>query len=249
MKNTIRVVVVDDNTVAVKSIKDHFLTNDSIKVVATFGNGEEALEYLINHNDEVDLVILELLLPRLDGTSLLEEMKSRNLRQKVIVTSGYKDNKIINDCNTYNVSYYLVKPYSMISLDKRVKEIFDRVPIFNAETSNLDLEVSQLLHNLGIPSHIRGYKYIRDSVIIVYNMDRISHITKDVYPQIALTYDTTPSRVERAIRHAIEVSWSRGDINLMEELFGFSISCDKSKPTNSEFITTIADRIKIDNNK
>lgn len=246
MKNSIRAVIVDDNVVAINNLKNHFSNNENIKVVASFSNGEEALEYIVNHKDNIDLLILELLIPKMDGATLLEEIKSRSINLKCIITSSYKDTKLINDCNSYNISYYLIKPYSIISLEKKVNETFENKPVlFN--NNSLDLEVSQLLHNLGIPSHIRGYKYIRDGIMIIFNSNSVSLVTKDIYPQIAKKYDTTPSRVERAIRHAIEVSWIRGDINLMEELFGFSVSCDKSKPTNSEFLTTIADRIKLDN--
>ena len=142
---------------------------------------------------------------------------------------------------------YLIKPFSILSLEKRINEIFESKSItFCKNNNSLDLEISQLLHNLGIPSHIRGYKYISDCILIIFNNESVSLVTKEIYPQIALKYETTPSRVERAIRHAIEVSWIRGDINLMEDLFGFSVSCEKSKPTNSEFLTTIADRIKLD---
>ncbi|MDD5865236.1 MAG: sporulation transcription factor Spo0A [bacterium] len=246
MNTSIRAIVVDDNTVAVNNLRKYFNQNDRIKIVASFSNGEEALEYLINNNGEIDLVILELLIPRLDGATLLEEIKSRKLTPKIIVTSGYKDNNIINDCAFYNVCYYLIKPFSILSLEKRINEVFESKNLSFSKNNSLDLEISQLLHNLGIPSHIRGYKYIRDGILIIYNNESVSLVTKEIYPQIALKYETTPSRVERAIRHAIEVSWIRGDINLMEDLFGFSVSCEKSKPTNSEFLTTIADRIKLD---
>ena len=246
MKNSIRTIIVDDNVVAVNNLKNHFSNNENIKVVASFSNGEEALEYIINHKDSIDLLILELLVPRMDGATLLEEIKSRGINLKCIVTSNYKDTKLINDCNTYNISYYLIKPYSIISLEKKINETYENKTLL-FKNNSLDLEVSQLLHNLGIPSHLKGYKYIRDGIMLIFNNDSVSLVTKEIYPQIALKYETTPSRVERAIRHAIEVSWIRGDINLMEELFGFSVSCDKSKPTNSEFLTTIADRIKLDN--
>ena len=143
----------------------------------------------------------------------------------------------------YNVIGYFVKPFNVEALEKKILSLNDKR--FAFDNYNVDLRVSEILHNLGIPSHIRGYKYIRDGITMMYNNETISLITKEIYPQIAYKYETTPSRVERAIRHAIEVSWVRGDIGLMEELFGFSISCDKSKPTNSEFLSTIADRLRL----
>lgn len=241
----VRTIIVDDNQMVVKDLMSHFDNNSSIKVVNTFKDGEAALGYLLANQSQVDLIIMDVLVPKLDGLSLLEELRNHNINKKVIVLSSYKDENIIKECSNYNVSYYMIKPFSIISLEKRIADIFSRTIKLNAK-ENIDREISQLLHNLGIPSHIRGYKYIRDGIMIIYNNENISLITKEVYPQIAYKYETTPSRVERAIRHAIEVSWIRGDLALMEDLFGFSVSCDKAKPTNSEFLSTIADRIKMD---
>lgn len=134
----------------------------------------------------------------------------------------------------------------MISLEKRIKDAITRKYNNPFGGNNIDLDISQLLHNLGIPSHIKGYKYIRQCILISCKSNRLLHVTKDLYPEVAMIFNSTPSRVERAIRHAIEISWTRGDINLMDELFGFSVSVEKSKPTNSEFISTIADRIRLD---
>lgn len=247
MNKIVKTIIIDDNSIVVNNLINHFHNNESVKIVATFSNGEEALDYLINHVDSVDLILMDILIPKLDGVTILEEMKKRNISKRTIILSGYKDERVIKECSSYNVCYYLIKPFSIMALDKRIIEIFNS----NNETliinnNNIDFEISQLLHNLGIPSHIRGYKYIRDGVLIIYNNETVSLITKEIYPQIASKYETTPSRVERAIRHAIEVSWIRGDLALMEDIFGFSVSCDKAKPTNSEFLSTIADRIKLD---
>lgn len=246
MTKIIKAIIVDDNTSVVNNLIAHFSANSSIKVVATFANGEEALNFLVNHENDVDLILMDVLIPRLDGVSFLEELKSRNINKKIIVISSYKDENIIRQCSNLNVAYYLIKPFSIISLEKRIADAFNTTVSKTVANANLDLEISQILHNLGIPSHIRGYKYIRDGIMIIYNNENVSLITKEIYPQIAYKYETTPSRVERAIRHAIEVSWIRGDLSLMEDLFGFSVSCDKAKPTNSEFLSTIADRIKMD---
>ena len=248
MNKTIRTIIIDDNSIVVNNLKTHFSANESIKVVATFTNGEEALNYLINHQAEVELILMDILIPGLDGIGLLEELKKRSITKKIIVLSGYKDETIIKECSNYNVSYYMIKPFSILALEKRIKDIFNTRASNTRYSENIDLEISQILHNLGIPSHIRGYKYIREGIMIIYNNESVSLITKEIYPQIASKYETTPSRVERAIRHAIEVSWIRGDLALMEDLFGFSVSCDKAKPTNSEFLSTIADRIKMNKN-
>ena len=136
----------------------------------------------------------------------------------------------------------------MLSLKKRIKDAMVRKYDNPFGGNNIDLDISRLLHNLGIPSHLKGYKSIRECVLISCNTNKCLHVTKDLYPEVSVTYSSTPSRVERAIRHAIEISWSRGDIKLMDELFGFSVSVERSKPTNSEFISTIAERIKLDCN-
>ena len=247
MNKLIRTIIIDDNSLVVNNMKSHFSSHDYIKVVASFTNGESALDYIINHQAEFDLILMELLIPGVDGITLLNEIKNKKKKKKIIILSGYKDEALIKDCANYNISYYMIKPFSILALENRITDIFNSRETIIKYNENIDLEISHILHNLGIPSHIRGYKYIRDGILIIYNNENVSLITKEIYPQIACKYETTPSRVERAIRHAIEVSWIRGDLSLMEDLFGFSVSCDKAKPTNSEFLSTIADRIKLSN--
>lgn len=248
MKGKIRTVIIDDNAVVVENLKSYFDSTQRIDVVRSFDNGEDALAYLTECPDTYDLILMDVLLPRLDGTTLLENLKAKGINKKIIILSSYKDEKIIRKCADYNVSHYMLKPVNISALERRIYEAIDETNNYSVTSSRkgIDLEVSQLLHNLGIPTHIRGYKYIRDSVLIIYNNDHVESITKELYPQIARKYDTTSSRVERAIRHAIEVSCTRGDLALIEELFGFSISSDKARPTNAEFIITLADRFKVD---
>ena len=245
MKKVIRTVIIDDSSLVVNNLKAHFVASEDIKVTAVFTNGEDALNHIVNHQSEVDLILMDILIPGIDGLTFLSELKERSINKKIIIISNYKDEVVINRCSNYNVSYYMLKPFSILALEKRIKELFNTKISSPKKNDNIDLEISDILHNLGIPSHIRGYKYIRDGIMMIYNNDNLSFITKEIYPQIAYKYNTTPSRVERAIRHAIEVSCIRGDLALMEELFGFSVSSDKSKPTNSEFLSTIADRIKL----
>ena len=249
MTSKIRAILIDDNTIVVNNLTKHFAKTGKIEVVNSFADGESALEYIISNSDKFDLILMDILLPKLDGTALLEEITSRGIKKNVIILSSYKDDKVIKECMNYNVTHYMLKPVNITSLEHRVQESFENSNTQMVSTrKQIDVEVSELLHNLGIPSHIRGYKYLRDSIVLIYNDDKISYITKDLYPRIAEKYDTTASRVERAIRHAIEIGCMRGNLSLMDDLFGFSISCDKDKPTNSEFITTIADRFKLDKN-
>ena len=251
MENEIRVLVVDNNEKITSKIKEQFSSHAVIKVVKTLNNGEEALDYILKSKNEFDCLIMDLILPGVDGLTILSKMKEQNIKKKVIVITSYKKEYTVNMTNNFGVSYYMLKPISMLALETRILEIANNELIKKSELNENEREVhvaiSKLLHQLGIPSHIKGYAYIRESVFLFYtNSDSYSGITKEIYPEVALRFSTTASRVERAIRHAIEVSWTRGDYDLMEEIFGNSVAFDRAKPTNSEFIATIADRLRFD---
>lgn len=251
MENVTRVLVVDDNENVTKKIEKQFSSHAVIQVVKVINNGKEALDYILNHKDEFDIICMDIILPELDGLSILEKMKKANIRKKIIVLTSYKKEYTINMTNNYGVSYYMLKPFSMLALETRIIEVAKKenfkVTELNDTERQLHIAISKILHQLGIPSHIKGYSYIRESVFLFYkNSDSYGGITKEIYPEVALRFSTTASRVERAIRHAIEVSWTRGDYDLMEEIFGNSVAFDKTKPTNSEFIASIADRLRYD---
>ena len=247
MDKLIRVVAIDDNEAVLGSVKKYFKGSDKVEVVGVFNNGKDGLDYLLNNTKEYDLILLDILLSQVDGIKILEDLKNSNISKKIIVLSSYKDDYSIRKIQTLNADYYMLKPIDLSILESRMLELFEQVNKFKfKETINVEVEVSSLLHDLGIPSHVRGYRYIRDGVMLLYESSSLVNlVTKDVYPIIAKKYDTTTTRVERAIRHAIEISWIRGDIKLMEDLFGNSIDFDRSKPTNAEFLTTIADKFKL----
>lgn len=248
----IKVVLVDDNIELTKMINEYFGSNHAgIEVVYTANDGKEGLEIIKNKQDEFDLIILDLVMPKLDGTGVLEEMKKEIIDKKVIVLTSYNSPEMIRKVSEYGVNYYLLKPFDLPELEKRILEVTDKEKNSNKSVNlykhNLQVSITNILHELGVPSHIKGYQYIRESIMIVYeNPEVIGGITKELYPEVADRYDTTVSRVERAIRHAIEVSWNRGSWDLMEDIFGHSIDIDKAKPTNSEFIVTIADKLKLE---
>lgn len=248
MKGKIKTILVDNSEEVVNSLEEYFNNTSSIEVVKSFKNGKDALEYILSSSQCFDLIIMDILLPEIDGTTILEKMKEDGIKKNVIILSGYKDEKVIRKCMDYNVTHYMLKPVNILALENRIFESYEEGMGENLITSRrrIDLEVSKILHHLGIPTHIRGYKYIRDSILLIYNNSEYGSVTKEIYPKIARKYETTSSRVERAIRHAIEVSCTRGDVNLIEEIFGFSVSFEKSRPTNAEFITTLADRFRID---
>lgn len=249
MNNHIRAVVIDDNDAVTSSVNKYFSSNALIEVVRSFNKGKNALEFLIDNPNSYDLIVLDIILPEIDGIKILEELNVRGIKKKVIVLSSFKDDYTIRKIQTLGANYFMLKPVEMHVLENRILDILNQKDeIVLAKSGEVELQVSTLLHDLGIPSHIRGYKYIREGILILYSTDEVvTFVTKEIYPQIANKYETTTSRVERAIRHAIEISWARGDIRLMEEIFGNSVDFDRSRPTNAEFISTIADRFKIGN--
>lgn len=248
----IKLLLVDDNKELVTMITEYFSSNRAgIEVVYTASNGEEGLDIIRNHQDEFDLIVLDLVMPKIDGITLLEEMNKENINKNVIVLTSYNSSDIIRKVSEQGVNYYLLKPFELAELEKRILEVskleHQGNKSINIYKHNLQVSITSILHELGVPSHIKGYQYIRESIMIVYDRPEIiGGITKELYPEVAKKYDTTVSRVERAIRHAIEVSWNRGSWDLMEDIFGHSIDIDKAKPTNSEFIVTIADKLKLE---
>ena len=245
----VRVLLIDDNEKLVGAIKEAF-NNRNVEIVLEASNGREGFELIKNRQDEYDVIVLDLIMPDKDGFYVLESMKQENISKKVIVETSYKAMEVIRDVSEYGVNYYMLKPFDVKDLEKRILEVankeYDNKTI-DIEYNNIQSSISKILHELGIPSHIKGYQYIRDGINILYNNpDVVGGITKELYPSLADKYDTTVSRVERAIRHAIEVSWNRGSWDLMEEIFGHSVDVDKAKPTNSEFIVTIADKLRLD---
>lgn len=244
MNSSIRVLVIENDKTITNEIKKYFSSHEVIKVVACKEDGEEGLSYIINNINYFDVIVMDLLLPKIDGLFILSELRRRDIHKNVIITTGFKEDKIMEEANMYGVDYYMLKPVNFMSLEKRLLSLCLNKK--NSMIFNQDAIITDLLHSLGIPSHLRGFKYIRDGILLIYNsVHPISYITKDIYPELSKKYDTTPSRIERAIRHAIEVSWNRGDVDLMDELFGNSLNINRDKPTNAEYLTTISDRLKI----
>lgn len=250
----IKLLVVDDNKSLVEMIKEYFNDNADIKVTLTANDGAEAIRLIETKEDEFDILLLDLIMPNKDGLSVLEEMRKKNISKKVMVLTSYNTQDMIRKVSELGVNYFMLKPFELNDLEKRIKEVVSVVK-YGGETldlyhNNLQVSITKTLHELGVPSHIKGYQYIREGISIVYERPEIvGGITKELYPEIAKKYNTTVSRVERAIRHAIEISWNRGNWQLMEDIFGHSVDIDKAKPTNSEFIVTVADKLRLEFNK
>ena len=246
------ILMIDDNVNLIGMVKEYFSSNNDVNICFEAHDGEEGINVLENNKGKIDLIILDLIMPNKDGIYVLNEMKKRGIDKKVIVATSYNAQEVIREVSEYGVSYYILKPFDLSILEKRIKEITDKKESDDIDfyASNLQVSITKMLHELGIPSHIKGYGYIREAVYIIFeNPDVIGGITKELYPALATKFNTTVSRVERAIRHAIEVSWNRGNLDYMEELFGFSVDIDRAKPTNSEFIVTIADKLRLDFHK
>ena len=243
-----KILVVDDNKSLVLMLKEYFESNSSIEVSEVAFDGEEGLEKIQKGN--YDLVLLDLIMPKKDGIYVLEKIKEKKLNTKVIVLTSYNEEETTRRISRFGVKYMVLKPFDLNELEKRIKDVlttYDEKKIISFEEDNEQIKITKLLHDLGMPSNIKGYHYIRDAVSFVYNdPSLIGGITKELYPKIGKKYDASVTRVERAIRHAIEVSWNRADWDLMEEIFGHSVDIDRAKPTNSEFIVTLADKLKLE---
>ena len=245
----IRVLMIDDNVNLTEMVKEYFKGHKKIEVVGCCYDGEEWLNYILENGDTYDIILLDLIMPKRDGIYVLEELKKKNITKNIIVESSYNSQDVIRKVSEYGVNYYILKPFELLDLEKRILEVFKQLDSksINLYKNNLEISITRMLHELGMPSHIKGYQYIREGIIMIYNNPEIiGGITKELYPDVASKFDTTVSRVERAIRHAIEVSWNRGNWDLMEEIFGHSVDIDKAKPTNSEFIVTIADKLRLE---
>ena len=247
----IKVLVVDDSAVHVQLLKKYFNGSEKVEVVGSASNGEEFLKILEEGKVTFDILILDLVMPLLDGFEVLSYMKENNINKKVIVMTSFNEEETIRKVSEFGVKYYALKPFDLKKLENIIISINDSIKasreLVEIQDKGLQIKVTNLLHELGIPSHIKGYQYIRSAILMVYdNPSFIGGITKQLYPDLSIKFNTSTERVERAIRHAIEVSWNRGDIDLMESIFGHSVDIDRAKPTNSEFIVTIADKLRLD---
>ena len=244
----VKVLMIDDNMQLIEAVKEYFKSSKQIEIIEEAYDGLEGFKKL--EKSVCDVVVLDLIMPNKDGLYVLEQMKKNNINKKVIVATSYNTQEVIREVSDYGVNYYILKPFDFTDLEKRILELANKKKNsknIDLHHNNIQISITKILHELGIPSHIKGYQYIRDGVCMIFdNPNMIGGITKELYPELASKFDTTVSRVERAIRHAIEVSWNRGNWDLMEEIFGNSVDIDRAKPTNSEFIVTVADKLRLD---
>lgn len=257
----VSVAIADDNERMVKLLSEAISQDESFTVIGEAYDGETA--YSMIRNRKPDVVLMDLIMPKMDGLTLLEKLQAdENLEKRpaVMVVSAIGHEELAEHAFAMGASYYLMKPFDMDSLLARLHQLENRrrnaVPVTGREytfeslyvggDTDLETEVTNILHDLGVPAHIKGYQYLRDSILVsMEDPEMLNSITKLLYPSIAKRNRTTSSRVERAIRHAIEVAWTRGNLDTMEALFGYTINTGKGKPTNSEFIALITDRLRL----
>lgn len=257
----LNIAIADDNALMVQLLDQIVSSDEELRVVGKAGNGEELIDII--KEKKPDVVLMDIIMPKLDGLAVLDRVNHEPEMKKpaFIVISAVGQEKTTEDAFELGADYYILKPFDRDTVLKRIKRARVKRPVVPvkikaAETNvnekeylerNLETDVTNIIHEVGVPAHIKGYQYLRDAIIMsVTDMEMLNSITKILYPTIAKQHQTTPSRVERAIRHAIEVAWSRGKMDTIEELFGYTVSGGKGKPTNSEFIALIADKIRLE---
>jgi len=257
---TIEILLADDNREFTSLLSEFIDRQEDMKILGIANNGNEVLRF-IEQGKIPDVLILDIIMPHLDGLGVLEKIREMNLspQPKIIMLTAFGQENITQKAVQLGASYYILKPFDMDVLTNRIRQLVTNQPITApagapktnviplSKTKNLDANITTIIHEIGVPAHIKGYQYLRDAITMVYNnIEILGAITKTLYPAIAEKYKTTPSRVERAIRHAIEVAWTRGNIDSISHLFGYTVNVSKSKPTNSEFIAMVADKLRLE---
>ena len=261
MEGKLNVVVADDNERIVSLLSDLLSTDEDISVVGKAKNGQEA--YDIIRKEKPDVVLLDIIMPKLDGLSVMDKINHDATLDKhpaFVVMSAVGQEAITEDAFSLGANYYIMKPFDHETLMYRMKQFKKGAQLKNvggrvqtiiskqSEPVKKDLEilVTEFIHEVGVPAHIKGYQYLRESIALSIKDPELMHsVTKVLYPTVAKNNKTTASRVERAIRHAIEVAWDRGDVDVLSSYFGYTIQNSRGKPTNSEFIAMISDKLRL----
>lgn len=253
--------IADDNKEIVKTLELFFENHPEIEIVGTASNGNLCLKMLEEVNP--DVLLLDIIMPHLDGLGVLEQMYHQDKISKiqVIMLTAFGQEDVMKQAVIYGASYFMLKPFEFDQLVQKIlhcagekrenslkrQSILQPEPMGKVNQRQLDTTITAIIKEIGVPAHIKGYSYLREAIqMVYYDIELLGSVTKILYPEIAKKFDTTPSRVERAIRHAIEVAWNRGNYESISQLFGYTVHHLKSKPTNSEFIAMIADKIRIE---
>ena len=249
MDNQTTVMIADNTEEFCSSLVTTLQRSEGFRVVGTANDGEQAVRMIQQMQPQI--LVLDLMLAKRDGLSVLKAISAMERKPAVLATSGFITDYVASAAANLGVQYLMLKPCDMTALVERLEELRKGQPAMLSQNRtggkpNIEAMVTSIIHEIGVPAHIKGYQYLREAIIIAVNdMDVINAITKVLYPQVAKAFQTTPSRVERAIRHAIEVAWDRGDLDTLQRFFGYTVSNTKGKPTNSEFIALIADKLQL----
>lgn len=268
LREKIRIFIADDNLEFVSTLVDCIGKQEDMEIVGTAKDGLEAAQKIATIKP--DVCLLDVIMPQVDGIGVLERLNETMEKMPLcIMLSAVGQDKITAQAIMTGAQYYIVKPFEMDVLVKRIRDFkkyqqyqptkmqsyvareikpaYIEVDNKDNKEQNLEAMVTNIIHEVGVPAHIKGYQYLRDGIMmVVEDIEVINQITKQLYPELAKKYHTTPSRVERAIRHAIEVAWGRGQLDAVENIFGYTVSASKGKPTNSEFIAMIADKLRLE---
>jgi len=280
MQRPIRVLLADDNREFVEVVKEYIERQEDMSLVGVAYHGNEALDLI--SREEPHIVLLDIIMPHLDGLGVLEKLQNAPLKPKIIILTAFGQESMTQRAVSLGANYYILKPFDLDILGKRIRQLQDdfsnsmasnantafnrnssenlstnalastsfnsQIPngISQPSSKNLEVEVTRMIHQMGVPAHVKGYQYLRDAIVnVVTDVSLLGAVTKELYPMIAAKYQTTPSRVERAIRHAIELAWDRGNVDFMNRFFGYTINVDRGKPTNSEFVAMVADKLRM----
>ncbi len=255
IQEKIKVLLADDNLDFCEMVEEFFSQQDDLELIGVAYDGAKCLELM--ERNPPDVLLLDIIMPYLDGIGVLEELneKGRDPDLKVIMLTSFGHQDVIQRFVELGADYYILKPFDLEIVGKRIRQLKDSSPQktnfkktgFKKSSNNLEVRVTNIMHQLGVPAHIKGYLYLRDAItMVIEEIALIGAVTKELYPTVAKKYNTTPSRVERAIRHAIEVSWERGNFAEMKSIFGNSVEEKSGKPTNSQFIAKIADKLRLE---
>ena len=261
----IKIVLADDNKDFCQVLKEYLSNEDDIEILGIAKDGIEALDLV--KRTQPDLLVLDVIMPHLDGLGVIEKLNAMDIPKmpKIIVLSAVGQDKITQSAINLGADYYIVKPFDFVIFINRIRELVSNKTAhiepksrvnsdiqmtrsdFVKNSGNIETEITNIIHEIGVPAHIKGYLYLREAIkMVIDNVELLGAVTKELYPSIAKKFNTTPSRVERAIRHAIEVAWSRGKVDTINQLFGYTVHNTKGKPTNSEFIAMIADKLRLE---
>jgi two-component system response regulator (stage 0 sporulation protein A) len=262
----IKVLLADDNRDFIEVLKEYISNQEDMVLSGVAYNGNDALDMI--KKEEPDVVVLDIIMPHLDGLGVMEKLINTIKRPRVIILTSFGQENMTHRAVQLGADYYILKPFDLDTLGKRIRQlvgVYEAAPSFN-NTSNamispnissviqvnvknskmIEVEVTKMIQQMGVPAHVKGYQYLRDAIVsVIKDVSLLGAVTKELYPMIAKNYGTTPSRVERAIRHAIELAWDRGNIEFMNKFFGYTINVDRGKPTNSEFVAMVADKLRI----